>query len=336
MIRFKSLALLGLLMYLGAAQPAVLGELSGRPAGADVRLEADLTFGRESGDENQMFSLIGDVDLDARGNVYVLDAMEFQVKIFDGQGNYLDRFTFKRGQGPGEVSAAPRLAVCPDGSLVILDPFTRRILVKEPGRESVRSFLVDFQAMDVDSTGIDGEVAFLGLDDGAIVHIFDLKGKRLRSFAEPFEVPGKLSANANMPALRTPMRLDCSASGKTFLLNPHKFEIRVYEGLQETGTVAGTNPLYKPLQMTRSNIGGPGIVRPVAFVFEHGDRLFVVIQGPGMDPKNQMEIFENGRSLGSIPVPGFPYAMDGEGRLYIYESSDFPKVVRYRIESGPR
>ena len=83
--------------------------------------------------------------------------------------------------------------------------------------------------------------------------------------------------------------------------------------------ILGKNDLYRPIIITKSNTGGVGIVYPVMYAFGRQNTLFVTLQGPGMDPENQMELFEDGKSL------------DKKDRIYIVETDEFPVMARYTI-----
>ena len=133
-----------------------------------------------------------------------------------------------------------------------------------------------------------------------------------------------------MTNLKLPKRFDSSQDGTLYLLNPHKYEIFVYTDGTLKKKILGKNKLYRPIILTKTNTGGVGIVFPVMYAFGHQNSLFVTLQGPGMDPVNQMEFFEDGKSLLSQIINGFPYAIDQKGRIYIGEAEDFPVMVRYR------
>jgi hypothetical protein len=83
-------------------------------------LKPDLVIGRESGDENYMFSELRSVQVDDQGNIYALDMKEVNVRVFDRTGRHLRTFG-KKGKGPGEIDAPLRMEMTPAGQLVIED-----------------------------------------------------------------------------------------------------------------------------------------------------------------------------------------------------------------------
>lgn len=63
-------------------------------------LEEDLSIGRED-DNNYLFYRVRDINVDNRGNIYVVDMSNYRVQKFDRNGNYLQTIG-RYGQGPGE------------------------------------------------------------------------------------------------------------------------------------------------------------------------------------------------------------------------------------------
>lgn len=55
-----------------------------------------------------------------------------------------------------------------------------------------------------------------------------------------------------------------------------------------------------------------------------------------LDPKARMsaDVFQAGRQVGSIEVPGTLRAADARGRIYVAEEEGFPKVVRYAVKTN--
>ncbi len=294
-----------------------------------LKFTKDLVIGKNSGDNNFIFSAISDVDLDKEGNIYILDSLDYRIQKFDTKGTFINSFTLKRGQGPEELSFNPILAVTPDGVFAILDMMARKILIYDNTGTFKRYFKLDFQPIDLEIY-TKSHLAVLGLNNEKIIHIFDLTGKNIQSFGEPFSIPKKHSLYKDMPNLKLPNRFDSSQDGTLYLLNPHKYEILEYTDGTLKQTIFGKNDLYRPTMITKTNIGGVGILYPVMYACGWQNTLFVALQGPGMDPENQMELFEDGKSLFSQVLNGFPYAIDNKGRLYIAEADEFPVVVRYR------
>ena len=83
-----------------------------------VFLDSNLTLGVEDGDEKLMFGRIVRIDVDSRGNIYVLDYKFRRVSVFDSKGNLLRQIAVPEGQGPREAANLSGIAVTPGGTLL--------------------------------------------------------------------------------------------------------------------------------------------------------------------------------------------------------------------------
>jgi len=95
---------------------------------SSLTLKPDLTIGKESGDENYMFSQLRSVAVDDRENIYALDFKEVNVRAFDKAGAHLRTFV-KHGKGPGEVDTPLRMEMTRSDHLVIEDFASAKFVV---------------------------------------------------------------------------------------------------------------------------------------------------------------------------------------------------------------
>ena len=87
-------------------------------------LGEELRIGKEGNEQTQFFRAM-DVGADPSGRIYVVDARNFRVQVFDPSGKYL-RTIGRQGQGPGEFEMP--MAVCFGGQAGythVLDRFRR-------------------------------------------------------------------------------------------------------------------------------------------------------------------------------------------------------------------
>ena len=91
-----------------------------------LTLEEELTVGHAEESGEFAFAAVGLVEVDEKGNLFIADAIESDVKVFDASGNYL-RAIGKKGQGPGEFSRIDSLRLSPEGHLVVMDNVSRRL-----------------------------------------------------------------------------------------------------------------------------------------------------------------------------------------------------------------
>lgn len=289
----------------------------------------DLSIGVESGDENLMFGVVNDIDLDAEGNIYVLDVRNYRIQKFDNKGSFLQSVLIKKGEGPQEVPRINTMAVTEKGKIYLLGGNGIKILLFDEHGEFLRSFKLDYQAIHI-APYVEEKAVVLGIKDNHIFHVFSEEGRPLDSFGEPFEIPSRYSQYKDLAPLKFPMRMDGSGEGKIFVLNPHRYEINIYEKNKFVGLLKGKNKAFEPLRIARSDPQGIGIIFPTASAFEYKERVYVTFRTLlNREVPNQLDIFEKGVSIASLDVDGFAYAIDKEGRLYFVEEEDFPKVVRY-------
>jgi hypothetical protein len=86
------------------------------------------SIGVTLGANEYMFAQIADVLPAANGALYVVDRGDMELRVYDAAGRYV-RTMARRGQGPGEFTAASGLAELRDGRLLLYDSGNRRINV---------------------------------------------------------------------------------------------------------------------------------------------------------------------------------------------------------------
>ena len=112
-----------------------------------------LSLGARDGDERLVFGRIADLALSAAGDtVFVLDAMEREVRAFSARGELLFRFG-RRGKGPGEYEDPVSIARLPwSGAVAVWDAALQRLTVLSPGGE-VRSTATPLRQSEIARTG---------------------------------------------------------------------------------------------------------------------------------------------------------------------------------------
>jgi len=115
-----------------------------------------------------MFGNISRVDLDAKGNIYVLDYKFRKIVVFDREGKLLRTIAVPAGQGPREATNLGGIAVTPGGTLFVND--MQKVIVYGPDGQYVRTFLVDFMISSIGCPGTEDLVA-IGPNGGKILHV---------------------------------------------------------------------------------------------------------------------------------------------------------------------
>ena len=80
----------------------------------------------DSDDENLSFNQPGDVAMDAKGNIYILDCANARIQKFGADGKFLASIG-RKGQGPGEYMMPDSLDFDASGRLIVYDPFQLRV-----------------------------------------------------------------------------------------------------------------------------------------------------------------------------------------------------------------
>lgn len=104
--------------------PAADRPLAARPAPLH-------TLGRADGPAHETFARVTGVAFDAANNLYVLDAGNRRVVVFDARGRFV-RVLGGPGAGPGEFMAPLQVAVAPDGRVAVSDLGRRAFSVFGP------------------------------------------------------------------------------------------------------------------------------------------------------------------------------------------------------------
>jgi hypothetical protein len=88
-------------------------------------------IGGDSAEEGQLFGVIGAVQTDTAGNVYLLDRQLSEVKVFSPDGEYL-RTLGREGEGPGEFRRPVDLLFTPDGNVGVIQLVPGKIVLLSP------------------------------------------------------------------------------------------------------------------------------------------------------------------------------------------------------------
>lgn len=302
----------------------------------EISLTEDLSIGVESGDDRFMFADIGGVALDSEENIYILDWKDSKIKKFNKDGKFLQSLEVKRGEGPQEASYITGMAVTPKGRIYAHDRNTGKILVFDEGFEWVHSFNTDFQSIDILPYS-EERIIILGIKGDYVFHVFNQEGNLLESFGETFEIPSEYLEYKNVPLAKLPRRADITRDGRIYLVNLHKYEIRVYEDKKAHHVIKEESEFFTPFKVVVSEKTDDGVQRigmrfPYISVLEHGKRLYVSMLAWEEDELNHLDVLENEKLVASLKIVGFAHAIDKQGRLYLVDEEEYPRVVRASVE----
>lgn len=194
------------------------------------------TIGVLHGDRNQVFGRIRDIEVDAGGNVLVLDDQNYTVSWFGPEGMFRGAVG-REGGGPGEFSEPAGMALGPDGRVYVLDAGRPRVVVFElaAGRLAyLRDFSVPVFGSDI--CLLDGEIAILGQvpsegPAGLAVHVMSLDGEAVRSFGpllQPEIEAGNEQFESLLVALANRGRIHCTADHKVVTTSEQLGIVRLF------------------------------------------------------------------------------------------------------------
>ena len=122
-------------------------QIPDRYKGDMVELREELSIGVYDGPEEYMFNRLIHVDADSKGNIYVADVGNVEIKVYDANGKYL-RLIGRRGKGPGEFRYPSYFFIDTNDLLYVLDGLQNRLTVFN----SEGSFIKTFPLADRDKT----------------------------------------------------------------------------------------------------------------------------------------------------------------------------------------
>jgi hypothetical protein len=118
-MRYFGLPLLALVVPAALiAQQTV--QLPARDRALSEKIPVLFTVGREEGEDWEILSGVRAAAFDARDNLYLLDANNFRVLVFDPKGKFIRKIA-GHGEGPGELMVPTGMTVMTDGTIVVSD-----------------------------------------------------------------------------------------------------------------------------------------------------------------------------------------------------------------------
>jgi 6-bladed beta-propeller len=105
-------------------------------------LQDDLTIGGEGGGAESVLNRPQYLDVDAQGNIYVLDWGDVDFKVFAPDGRLSHKFG-KQGQGPGEFDLPASFAFASDGRIFLLSGRQHQMILLDSTGKYLSSFRLD-------------------------------------------------------------------------------------------------------------------------------------------------------------------------------------------------
>jgi hypothetical protein len=177
-----------------------------KPLYGDVIFVLDevLNIGNEA-DDNFLFIRVTDLDIDSEEKIYVLDAGNFRLQIFDAEGGFV-RSVGQKGQGPGEFVGLPFRFFLKNDNIFIQE--YRKMNVFDTGGDFVRSYPLDTYIVEF---AIAEEGCLIGYADinqreTAVRGIIKMnsEGQTIKTYAEYTDLGIKIIVAENMTYTLSP------------------------------------------------------------------------------------------------------------------------------------
>ncbi len=210
----------------------------------------DLSIGVKEGEENYMFGERVELNVDAAGNIYVVDWDRKRIQKYDSSGRYLLTIG-RKGQGPGEFVNVWRPEFDQEGNLYVVDIRQKRISFFSPSGKFLRQLTfprvqIDGQAYFTADRNIITSLTNLQKRDAgdskweAVIGLYDPQFRLLAEFgrtsggSKPLSGTGEDAIARSWGELFTDMAFRPSPSyapapnGEIYYGLPDRYEITVY------------------------------------------------------------------------------------------------------------
>lgn len=158
------------------------------PAGAPM-----LAFGALDGQEHEVLGGVTAVTATPDGRILVLDEANSVIRVLGPEGRYLGSVG-RAGRGPGDFFHARSLAVDAGGNLYVGD-LLRRVQRFRPKAEGFELDTVLATRVSPDALCIMDSTLVVHAVNPAVpglIHLYDLRGRHLRSFGEAYRSPSEI------------------------------------------------------------------------------------------------------------------------------------------------
>ncbi|MCX6563393.1 MAG: hypothetical protein NTU60_07280 [Candidatus Aminicenantes bacterium] len=336
--------------------------------------EKALTIGPGAADGPYQFVRIADVKVDSAGNIYVLDSARARIAKFNARGELLSTIgqplfevtssdnknrdiVIRASRDSGELSY-PQTFYLDKQSVFITD--MSKIVVYSATGEFQRAVswkqMVDVRAAFLNAHS---EVVLLGSAAGRdqFFHVLDGEGKIARSYGDNFEIPEKLAGSISADqkenirrVISSPISFCLGFESEILVLNPFRYEIRIYREENLWKTIIGTSEYSGGLAGggTRSSVGGKpsgysiGYVAPPVILKKDDLILVFQVKDLGSTPSSalrsfQLDVFKNSEYYKSfdLMLEGYPKCLGPNGHVFTIGGEAPLLVYEYILKSLP-
>jgi len=298
--------------------------------GEDVfNLEEELTIGEAEGREEYMFSQIRSMAVDDTERIYVLDAGESHVKVFDQKGTYI-RSIGKRGQGPGEFITPLSISITGQNDLVVDDLRSRLVFFSLEGEfmKNINIAKIGLLRIDIDSEENMVGIAIVREKENPRYELkkFDPELNYLHSF-----VSSPLPSVAGLNPFRGAILCRIDNNDQVVCGYPENYEIKIFD--KEGKLRRKITKEYDPVEITEEEIkevteGIPPDIKVSIpkyhsayrwlFIDDEGRIYVMTWERAAEGEENYYDVFDSeGKFIAKIPLKTIPFVLKSSKFLFI-------------------
>jgi hypothetical protein len=309
-------------------------------------LEEELSIGEAEGREEYMFSQIRSMAVDDVGRIYVLDARESQVKVFDQNGTYI-RSIGKRGQGPGEFITPLSISITGQNELVVDDFRSRLVIFSLEGefKKNINIAKIGLASIDIDSEGSMVGIAIVREKENPRYELkkFDSDLNYLHSLGSS---PLPSASGGGLNPFMGIIRSQIDNNDQVVCGYPENYEIKIFD--KEGNLKRKIMKEYDLIEITEEEIkeekeGAPADIKLSIpkyhsayrwFTTDDEGRIYVMTwERAAEGEENYYDVFDSeGKFIAKIPLKTIPFVLKSS-KLYTVEEDKegFLFIKRYKF-----
>jgi hypothetical protein len=304
-------------------------------------LEEELSIGEAEGREEYLLSSTKAVAVDDNEDIYIVDAKENHIRVFDKNGDYLKTIG-RTGQGPGEFNQITNIQITPENELMVHDRYTRRLTFFSLEGDYLRTVLLK---------GIQASVVKVNSIGNYLVKTYDFDSPPLRIAIELKVYSSDLAFirtiakdkfwNANVP-LQPHMASTFLPSDLIICGSRESYEFKILDS--EGKTVQKVSKDYVPIEINEEEKKKRRIAQiselPKFFpafqdfsVDEEGRIIVQTFERYEDEEKFYFDVFNTeGKYIAKVPLNALPQCWKNRKMYTIEEDKDgYQYIKRYKL-----
>lgn len=320
-----------------------------------------LTVGQEQlDDERYLFSLVGDIAVDANDNLLVLDIRSNKVSAFSADGKYIGSYGKGKGQGPGEFLQSAHLAADDKGIIYVSDKLKRVVYAFDARNELVNTIRThNFTQPNADIGILGHGLLGLGADisiernrENGIFQIYSLPhGSFLFSTGELGKVAlldhvdrydAWFSESASQLCFDEPRKRLIISYGSSSIIEIRSLTGQLLKSIRWNGAERvlsfGRPKVDRFYILQDATVGltvlpDGRIVNCVRHIEKDGDRPVISFSFHVLSQDGETCLVKiPGEKFGDIEDKYFHICSDSKGCLYLFLNAPFPRVLKFKID----